>query len=394
MQLFVRNIGTLVTGELGVPALHDTSLLIDDGRITAIGAEAMAETVIDAQGCTVIPGLIDGHSHPTLGDYTPAQHTVGWPRAYLHGGVTTLISAGELHVPGLPLGTADAQTYLALARLAHTVFANADLGGVRMVGGTLLLTPGLTDADLQVVAEIGIRGAKFIFYNWDSAPAGEAEHYIDLLHRHNIWVKIHSGGVSRSGVSRVAGADIVLRVRPDIVGHIAGGPIPMPQADMQVVVQQTDCFLELASSGNPRMTLETVRYAREQGALERITVGTDTPGGTGILPRGMLRNLLFLASICDVDPVDAIAMATGNTARAHRLDTGVLAPGRPADFVLIDRIQGSVAHDALSAIALGDLPGISLVVINGRVVVGPRSEQTPPPVRVARVEGGSEDQAK
>ena len=58
--------------------------------------------VIDAGGMTAIPGLIDSHVHVTFGDYTPRQRTVGYLESYLHGGVTTAISASEVHVPGRP----------------------------------------------------------------------------------------------------------------------------------------------------------------------------------------------------------------------------------------------------------------------------------------------------
>ena len=56
--------------------------------------------VIDADGMTAIPGLINSHVHITFGDYTPRQRTVGYLESYLHGGTTTAISASEVHVPG------------------------------------------------------------------------------------------------------------------------------------------------------------------------------------------------------------------------------------------------------------------------------------------------------
>jgi enamidase len=42
-----------------------------------------------------------------------------------------------------------------------------------------------------------------------------------------------------------------------------------------------------------------------------------------------------------------------------------------------------VAKDALDSFATGDLPGISYVIIDGVVQVAGRSQQTPPPERVA-----------
>jgi enamidase len=115
--------------------------------------------------------------------------------------------------------------------------------------------------------------------------------------------------------------------------------------------------------------------------LARLTLGTDTPGGTGVIPRGMLRNLLLLCSVCGLSPGQAIAIATGNTAAAHGLDVGILAVGRPADIVICGPVEGSAGSSVSDAIAHGDLPGIAYVLIDGEVVVGGRSRQTPPPHR-------------
>jgi enamidase len=120
---------------------------------------------------------------------------------------------------------------------------------------------------------------------------------------------------------------------------------------------------------------------QHNGQLARLTLGTDTPGGTGVIPRGMLRNLCFMSSVCGVTPAEAIAIATGNTAKAHGLDVGVLDPGRPADLVVCGPVEGSTGTSFSDAIAHGDLPGVSYVLIDGEIVVGGRSRQTPPPGR-------------
>ena len=118
-------------------------------------------------------------------------------------------------------------------------------------------------------------------------------------------------------------------------------------------------------------------------------MGTDTPGGTGIIPRGMMRQVAFLSSVAEVPSQVAIALATGNVGRAHGLPIGTLEEGRAADIVLLDKIHGSVAKDALDSFSKGDLPGISVVMIDGVIRVGGRSQQTPPPERQARIgEGG------
>ena len=136
---------------------------------------------------------------------------------------------------------------------------------------------------------------------------------------------------------------------------------------------------------NYRATRVTTDHLRATGQLHRLTLGTDTPGGTGVIPRGMLRNICFLASMCDVDPVDAIAAATDNTARAHAVEAGRIEVGAPADLVLLGPIRGSRATDTLESFALGDLPGISQVLVAGRPVLPGRSQQTPPPRTPATV---------
>ncbi len=277
---------------------------------------------------------------------------------------------------------------MSLALLAKRCYDNLRPSGVKVHAGTLLLVPGLNRQDFDTVATAGIRLVKFIFYDYRLLPNGEAKSYVEWAHQREIKVKLHSGGVSRSGVSHVAGCELVQAIRPDVVGHIAGGPIPMPAGDVTRVVNETDCYLEVCSSGNPRMVLHLMDVVKQRGAYHRVLIGTDTPGGTGVIPRGMLREIAFLASVAGVAPEAAIAMATGNVARAHGLPGGTLAEGSPADLVLLDRIEGSVAKDGLHSFALGDLPGVSVVMIDGEVTVAGRSQQTPPTARTITIESG------
>ena len=383
-SILIKNIGTLATGKLENPLRRADSLLIKDGIIQAIGnglSEA-ADQTIDANGITAIPGLIDSHSHPSIGEYTPAQNSLGWITNYMHGGVTALISAGELHLPGLPLPP-DARTALSVAIVTKKCYDNLRPSGVKVHAGTLLLVPGLTEKDFDEIQALGIKLVKFIFYDYSLLPNGEANRYVDWAHARGIKVKIHSGGVSRSGVSQVAGFDMVQKIKPDIIGHITGGPIPMPEADMLRIANETECFMEICTSGNYRLALSLARAVKANGRFDRVLIGTDTPGGTGVVPRGILREIAFISSVGEIPPEKTICMATGNVGRAHDLNLGILEEGRPADIVLLHKITGSVSKDALDSFAKGDLPGISYVIIDGVVQVAGRSQQTPPPERAA-----------
>ena len=149
------------------------------------------------------------------------------------------------------------------------------------------------------------------------------------------------------------------------------------------IANETEYFVEICSSGNYRLALSLIRAVKAKAIYHRVLVGTDTPGGTGIIPRGILREIAFISSVGEVTPETAICMATGNVGRAHGLDIGIIEEGRPADLVLLHKITGSVAKDALDSFAKGDLPGISTVIIDGEIRVAGRSQQTPPPERMA-----------
>jgi enamidase len=88
----------------------------------------------------------------------------------------------------------------------------------------------------------------------------------------------------------------------------------------------------------------------------------------------------FLASLCGIKAEEAIAMATGNTARVYKLNRGLIEPGKEADLVVMDGPIGSIGKDTLSAIEAGDIPGVAAVLVDGQVKAGV-SRNTPPPNR-------------
>jgi enamidase len=289
-----------------------------------------------------------------------------------------MISACELHVPGLDYEnlTPDLVTSLAVVTAATT--GRIRWSGARVHAGTVILVPGMTEAHFDRLAAAKSICAKFIFFPL-AANKDEALRYTGWCRARGIRTKVHTGGVSRSGLSQMCGYDILSWLKPDIAAHISGGPIPMSDADLDRVIDGTDFALEICSSGNDRSTHRAVNRLREKGQLARLTLGTDTPGGTGVIPRGMLRNICAIASVCGVPPAEAIAIATGNTARAHGLDVGVLAVGSPADIVICGPVDGSAGATIADAIGHGDLPGIAYVITDGQIVVSGRSRQTPPP---------------
>ena len=108
MKTAIVNLGVILTGDWREPVAAGDSIVTDGGKITHVGTAAAAQiaqcdVVIDADGATAIPGLIDSHVHITFGDYTPRQRTVGFLESYVHGGTTTC----DLGVRSARAGTAE-----------------------------------------------------------------------------------------------------------------------------------------------------------------------------------------------------------------------------------------------------------------------------------------------
>ena len=387
-RTLITNIGEFFTGDIAAPTARVSSLLVEGERIAALDppADTARDLTIDAKGSAVLPGIVDGHIHPVFGEWTPTQDTIGWIGNYVHGGTTSMVSAGELHVPGLDYNNLTPELMTSLALLARATTGRVRWSGAKVHAGTLLMVPGMTESDFDKVAAAGSILTKFLFYPLVPENREEAQRYVRWCHERGLRVKVHTGGVSRSGSNAICGFETLSWLQPDVAAHVSGGPIPMADEDLDALVDHTEFALEICSSGNYRSAIRVVERIAKAGQLPRLTIGTDTPGGTGVLARGMLRNIIFLASVCGLSAGEVIAAATGNTARAHGLDTGFLRLGMPADLVIAGRIDGSAGTTLTEAIEHGDLPGISLVMIDGKIVVRGRSEQTPPPQTRATLE--------
>lgn len=77
-SIVIKNIGTILSGDIDNPILKGDTIVVTDGKIAAVGGAEVAdgieaEKVIDAAGSTVTPGLFDTHVHTSLGDYAHRQ---------------------------------------------------------------------------------------------------------------------------------------------------------------------------------------------------------------------------------------------------------------------------------------------------------------------------------
>jgi len=384
MKTAIVNLGQIVSGDWKSPLTAGDTIIVDGDRIVSAGtasAQAVeaADVVVDAGGMTAAPGLIDSHVHITFGDYTPRQNTVGYLESYVHGGVTTAISASEVHVPGRPR---DPEGVKALAIAAQRCFAEYRPGGMRVIAGSVILEPGLKAADFEELARKGVKLAKAGFgavkTSFDYVPLVADAKAAGLL------TTCHTGGSSIPGSGAITG-DHLLKMHPHVSFHINGGPTAMPDKDFERVIRESQIALQVCTAGNLRTTLLCANLAERHGAFDRFIIATDTPTGSGIMPLGMLYTIAHLASLTDMPPERFVCAASGSNAKVYGLDSGFLAPGKAADIVLLDAPDGGTQSTALAAIKHGDIAAIGMVMTAGVPRFVGRSRNTPATTRQARV---------
>lgn len=378
------NIGDSISGaDPGAPVDGD-AVICRDGHIAWIGdsgdlAAEDVDTLLDVQGACLVPGLIDSHVHITFGDYSPRQQVVGFLDSYLHGGMTRAISASEVHVPGRP---SDPMGVVALAIAAHRCFAAYRPSGVTVHAGSIVLEPGVDEGLFDLARQSGVWLAKAGFGAFPDASG-----YVPVVRAAQaagITVMLHTGGGSISGTLGRIGGEDVLAIRPDIIGHVNGGPTALSRDENTMIVDELgDMRLQLVQAGNLRSAIHLAELALERDRGDRLLIASDTPTGTGVIPLALLRSMAELVSLGPLSPQRAITATTGNVAAAYGLDAGELAVGRPADLVVIDAPLGSAARTWDEALALGDLPAVAAVITEGAIRLT-HSRNTPPPQRAVK----------
>lgn len=386
-KVVIKNIGLLLSGDLDRPILDADTVVVQDGIITAVGKEkdcdtAQPDLLIDARKTCLAPGLIDSHVHPVFGDWTPRQNQLGWIESTMNGGVTTMISAGEVHLPGRPK---DIVGLKALAITAQRAFDSFRPGGVKVLAGAPVIEKGMTEQDFKELADAGVKLLGEV--GLGSVKAGEeAQKMVAWARKYGIQSTIHTGGPSIPG-SGLIDKDVVLEADADIIGHINGGHTSLSEAHVCELCEKSTRGIEIVHNGNEKVAIAAAQHAIHLKCPHRVILGTDGPAGSGVQPLGILRMIALLSSLGNIPAELVFCFATGNTARMRNLNCGLIEPGRAADFVFMDRAQHTAGRDLLDSVRLGDIPGIGMVMIDGLVRCH-RSRNTPPATEVPVIVSG------
>ena len=368
----------------GRPPIEQATLLIEDGRVRAAGPSASiqipAEAVrVDATGKTIIPGLISSHTH--VG--SKEQRLL-----YAQYGITTVYSLGSgpgnaalqdevtfdrarvFGAPGVRATSADEGRRLVDSIVAPNVrmIKIWVFGDPEPVAAPYGAVPPFADPNRPVPAR-------------DPPPDPTPEVYraiIDQAHKHGISVAAHMWYQSDALALAEAGVDVLahnvrdrdvdaafvgelkrrnVAVIPTLSKEVAAyvyestpdffsDPFFLRHADRQQMAEVSDPAFQEAVRKTPHTNAAKEALAQASRNLKKladggvtIAMGTDTGPQRQFRWPGYFEQLeLELMVKAGLTPMQVLVAATGNAARAMKLDAdlGTLQPGKWADFLVLN----------------------------------------------------------
>ena len=374
--------GTLVDGT-GRPAISDSVVLVENGRITAAGPRSQIKIPtgfqnIDAHGKTVLPGLWDMHAH---------FEQVEWGPIYLAAGATTVRDVGNEFefITAVRDAVANGRGLGPRLLLAGVVDGTGPLAlGIARVDTpeqAKMWTDKYHDAGFQqmkIYSSVKLEELKDV--------ATEAHHLGMTVTGHipeglNAYQAVESGQDQINHIGYIA--DIMLPVLPDNATRLdrakAQGEIDMKSPESQkaiaflvqhkIVVDPTLALMEFftANSSRPPVSIEpgVAKVAPELGAILAETgppsqyadlqekvfqkeveiVGalhkagiTIVAGTDQTVPGYSLYREIELYAQAGFTPMEAIQAATIVPARVMGVDKelGTVEPGKRADLIILD----------------------------------------------------------
>jgi adenine deaminase len=310
-------------------------------RIAGIGPGYRGREEVDLGGRLVCPGLIDAHVHIESSLVRPREYA----RAAVARGVTTVVA--NPHEIANVLGREGVRY---MARDGERGPLGILLTVPSSVPATPLATSGaaLDHLDLeQLREEPGVVGLGEVM-----DFAGVASGRRQLLEE----LALFSGHIIDGHCPGLGGHDLNAYAAAGIVSDHECATIGEARAKLRCGMK---LFLREGSAArNLRDLLPLLTSANERW----LSFCTDDLNPQDLLHQGSIDHLVRMAMAAGVEPITAIRMATLNPAEHFRLgDRGLIAPGRRADLVLLETLQGfSPTHIYQSGklvSRMGKLPG-------------------------------------
>lgn len=315
--------------------LREPGTVVIDGPL--IGTDPAGARVVDCQGATLLPGLIDAHVHVrdagTLDllaghGVTTALDMGGWPPALLDSprdlpGTTALLRAGA---PAAAPGSVQ-------SRMPHFPESSL-LAGPEDAPAFVAERAGQGVDHVKVIAEV------------PGAPGALSQETLEAVVRaareRGLRTVAHASAAAAFATARRAGVDAVTHVPLD--AELPASVAELTAAEGRFAIP-TLAMMEAVAEALGHLGLDYTHARASVTALHRagvpILAGTDAnnaPGAPASVPHGpSLHHELALLVDAGLTPLDALRAATVLPARHFGLtDRGAIAPGLRADLVLVD----------------------------------------------------------
>jgi cytosine/adenosine deaminase-related metal-dependent hydrolase len=422
--LLLKNAAALLTMDPRQPLIEAGGLLVRDNVIELAGPSAdlpqQADSVLDASGMVVLPGLINTHHHlyQTLTRALPGAQDAElfeWlTRLYPVWGEmddeavyhSAFIGLAEMVLSGCTTSTDHLYMYPNDSSLDATIRAAADLGirfhptrGSMSLGQSsgglppdrLVEAEDAILADCQRVIERHHDPQPYSMLRVGLAPCSPFSVTGDLMRQTAALARSYEKVYLHTHVAETRDEERFclekFGVRPAEYMRQLGwtGPdvwwahaIWLDDDEIRMLAE-TGTGVAHCPSSNMRLGsgIAKIRQMRQSG----VKVGIALDGSASNDANDLLleaRMAMLLQRVAQGAPaftvLEALELATlGSAAVIGRDDLGQLAPGKAADFigVRLDRLElaGGAVHDPAAALLLCTPHGVDLSVINGRVVV-------------------------
>ncbi|MBV8132247.1 MAG: amidohydrolase family protein, partial [Alphaproteobacteria bacterium] len=406
-RLLIKN-GTLIDGS-GHNPVPNTLIVVQGNRIAHVGPadrsirpESPDDTVIDAAGKFILPGLIDAHCHISLhqgalpgAKYTSSAEfcTLWAARAIgrvLRAGVTSIAVPGGKWFTDVSVREAVEGGLLEGPRMVVAGRALSNYGGIfdpdpypafegapNDSAGVLCNTRDEFVRETRRQCKRGVDLIKIADSTWGDVQTvadDEIAAVVDEAHRRNVKVTIHSRGststraAAKAGVDLIYHGDLATEDDLDIIAR-AGMPIAPVLTSPWIGVEQGAAARGFTDRVRDRLkaqldaSFQMIRNARARGIA--VLSGSDT-GNASAFAHGRWHGKeaeLFVTEI-GMSPMEAIlANTSGNAAMVNLAgEVGVIAPGKLADIVIWD-------SDPIADITVLQRPDeISAIIKDGMII--------------------------
>ena len=322
--------------------VRDGGIAVKAGRIIRVGdVESLVgpgTEVLDARGRYLTPGLIESHAHSYHANFNLTEYG----KLCLQRGTTAVAESfyGQGQIRGKE---AVRFFYEELRRTPITLlFVVPVLAYLQNLELGLDATPGTISGD-----------DLFEMLEWEGCVGLEEPPYIPVAERDPVIVALIERALSQGKVVMGHAAGLT---EGELDGYAAFGITgDHEQLTAEEAIWRVQRGMMVATRETPiaRNQRDVQRALTELGADPAMFMFcSDVPDAVTYATVGHIDEYIRIAVEGGVDPLDAVAMGSYNTARYYRVDhmVGSLAPGRQADILMVGDLE---RFDVQTVIAKG-----------------------------------------